>query len=227
MSLSHALLDLFFPPRCPICGRFTKSPPHTPCAKCQAAEFWIPEDRSVCYGAAFERCVCLGWYQGQLKESIRRFKFLHHPEYAKTYGPLLAQAVMKHLAGKFDCVTWMPVSPTTLKSRGYDQARLLAEATAESLHMPAVPLLVKTGYNVPQSSLTDGRMRSSNVSGVYTVPLPSEAAGQRVLLIDDILTTGSTLNEGARTLRASGVRSVSAAVVCRTPPRQSSPKASQ
>ena len=220
MSLSQALLNLLFPPRCPICGAFAKIPPDTPCPKCQAGSFWVPDEDAVCYGSAFERCVCLGWYRDQLKNSIRRFKFLNHPEYVRTYAPLLAHVISKHLPDAFDCITWMPVSPTTLKSRGYDQARLLAEAVAQILKIPAIPLLVKTGHNVPQSSLKDGRMRANNVSGVYVVPLPKEAAGRRVLLIDDILTTGSTLNEGARTLRAAGVRSVSAAVVGRTPPRR-------
>ena len=71
----------------------------------------------------------------------------------------------------------------------------------------------------PQSSLTQGRQRRANVAGVYTAPHPAQVAGQRILLLDDILTTGATLNEAARTLRQAGARQVVAAAFCRTPPK--------
>ena len=111
----------------------------------------------------------------------------------------------------------MPVSPDTLRKRGYDQAQLLAQEAAKALGKPVLPLLEKTGKNRPQSSLTHGRERFANVAGVYTVPQPAAAAGQRILLIDDILTTGATLNEAARTLRQAGAGQVVAAALCRTP----------
>ena len=67
------------------------------------------------------------------------------------------------------------------------------------------------------SALTDGRLRKSNVAGVYSVPRPHEVAGKKILVIDDILTTGATLEEAAQTLRAAGAAQVVAAAFCRTP----------
>ena len=122
-------------------------------------------------------------------------------------------------AGTYDLITWVPVSPKTLRRRGYDQAQLLAQETARALAAQAVPLLEKTRDTPPQSSLTQGRQRRANVAGVYTAPHPAQVAGQRVLLLDDILTTGATLNEAARTLRQAGARQVVAAAFCRTPPK--------
>ena len=95
--------------------------------------------------------------------------------------------------------------------------RLLAQEAAQVLGREAVPLLAKTGHNRPQSSLAHGEQRWKNVAGVYTVPHPEEVAGQRILLIDDILTTGATLNEAARTLRQAGAAQVVCATLCRTP----------
>ena len=132
---------------------------------------------------------------------------------------MLAQAVRTYLPGTYDLITWVPVSPETLRRRGYDQAQLLAQETARALAAQAVPLLEKTRDTPPQSSLTQGRQRRANVAGVYTAPHPAQVTGQRILLLDDILTTGATLNEAARTLRQAGARQVVAAAFCRTPPK--------
>ena len=118
-----------------------------------------------------------------------RFKFSDHPEYAKTFGPILAQTIRTYLPGTYDCISWMPVSRETLQKRGYDQAQLLAQEAAKTLGRQAVPLLVKMKSNVPQSSLRERRQRLENVAGVYSVPHPKRVAGQRVLLIDGILLT--------------------------------------
>lgn len=220
MSLLQALLDLFFPPRCPFCGKLLEQKGPWPCRKCAGAEFWITGPQALSTGEHYLRCASAGWYQDVLRSSVLKFKFSRHPEYAATYGPILARSVETYLPGSYDCITWMPVSPETLKKRGYDQAQCLAQATAEALGREAVPLLAKTGKNVPQSSLKDGRLRKGNVAGVYAIPDPSKVQGQRILLIDDILTTGSTLEEGARTLRAAGAVQVVAATLCRTPYQQ-------
>ena len=76
---------------------------------------------------------------------------------------------------------------------------------------------MKTKNTPAQSSLTEGRKRESNVAGVYKVPDPKLVKGQRVLVIDDIRTTGATLEEAARTLRKAGASQILAAAFCRTP----------
>jgi ComF family protein len=164
--------------------------------------------------------VSVGWYQDELKESVRRFKFRDRPAYAAAYGPLLAQAIQGHLKGEYDVLSWVPVSPDTLKRRGYDQARLLADEAGKVLRQQTVSTLEKTGKNAPQSSLTDGRDRWSNVSGVYSVAHPERVIGRRILLVDDILTTGATLEEAAWTLRKAGAARVVAATLCRTPNKE-------
>jgi ComF family protein len=217
MAIWDSILDILFPPRCKFCGALLDKSSLDPCRKCENADFWLTPAQAVAPGTEYSRCVCAVWYQEPLRTEISRFKFQNHPDHAKAYGPVLAKQIRFFLPGAYDCITWVPVSEGTLKKRGYDQARLLAEETAKALGTQAVPLLEKVRNNPAQSSLTDGRKRESNVAGVYAVPDPSLVKGQRVLVIDDIRTTGATLEEAARTLRKAGASQILAAAFCRTP----------
>lgn len=217
MSIASFFLDLIYPPKCKFCGASLERESWEPCPKCRKAPFWLEGAQGVFDGKYFARCVCAGWYQGALRDQVLAFKFSDRPQYARAYGPVLARQVRLFLPGTYDVITWVPVSRQTLKKRGYDQARLLAEETARALGREAVPLLEKARATPAQSSLESAARRRKNVKGVYAVPRPEQVTGQRVLLIDDILTTGSTLEEAARTLRATGAAQVVAAAFCRTP----------
>ena len=113
-----------------------------------------------------------------------------------------------------DCLTWVPLSRQRLRKRGYDQARLLAEEVASRSGIPCLRLVRKIRNNPAQSGTASAEARKKNVEGVYEASV--EAAGRRVLLIDDIVTTGATLNEAARALTAAGAAEVSALTLART-----------
>ena len=157
MALPQFLLNLLFPPRCPFCDRPVEAVVSAPCPHCLGSDVWLEGAQAVVTGEAFARCVCAGWYREPLRASLRRFKFSGRRDYAKAYGPVLAQAVRTYLPGTYDLITWVPVSPKTLRRRGYDQAQLLAQETARALAAQAVPLLEKTRDTPPQSSLTQGQ----------------------------------------------------------------------
>ena len=158
-------------------------------------------------------CVSPLWYQSEVRESFHRYKFKGVRGYAKVYGRLMAQCVRDHLAGKYDLITWVPLSPERRKARGYDQAMLLAELAALELGDVAAETLVKVRDTSAQSGLgKDDGARRANVLGAYRPTDPELIAGKRLLLIDDVVTTGSTLSECARTLLAAGA----ADVVCVT-----------
>ncbi len=216
MALLDHILDLLFPPKCSFCGALLERTSQDPCPKCPP-DLWLEGPQAVISGTSFARCACAAWYTGVLREEVKRFKFQNRPGHAKAYGPMLAKTIRFYLPGAYDLITWVPVSPKTLKTRGYDQARLLAEAAAKALGEQALPLLEKRKNNRPQSSLEGASQRWKNVKGVYAVPDPTLLAGKRVLVIDDILTTGATLEEAARTLRQAGAAQVVAAAFCKTP----------
>ncbi|WP_292919823.1 phosphoribosyltransferase family protein, partial [Oscillibacter sp. CAG:155] len=94
------------------------------------------------------------------------------------------------------------------RSRGYAQARLLAESACRLWGVRPEQLLRKTADNPAQSGLTEAAARRANVLGVYETPVPEKVQGRRVLLVDDICTTGATLAECARTLRDAGAADV-------------------
>ena len=212
MSLCSRLLDLLYPPRCPFCDHLlTRDEPFL-CARCQKELPWTMGEQGRRKGEFFSVCAAPLWYQGLVRESHHRYKFSGTRCYAKPYAKLMAQCVQDRLDGPFDTLTWVPLSKRRLRRRGYDQARLLAEELAAHLGMCAEPLLVKARDTKAQSTLSGASERRANVLGVYSLRPDVNVDEKRVLLVDDVTTTGATLAECARVLRTAGA----AEVVCVT-----------
>ena len=110
----------------------------------------------------------------------------------------------------------MPISDRRRRRRGYDQARLIAEAAARELGVPCVQTLRKVRDIPAQSGLRSASERRGNVKNVYCAAHPESVSGKRVLLIDDLITTGATLSEAAQTLRFAGASGVSCATLAAT-----------
>ena len=210
MGILAAITDLLFPPKCMFCRKILRGGDGAACKACEAE---LTGHDGVRTGTYFSRCVIPMAYEGKVRDAIIRFKFQDQPGYATEFGRILAKCIQNEFAGQYDLITWIPVSGQRLKKRGYDQAMLLAMAAALELGDVAVETLRKTAHNAAQSSLTDAAARKTNVQGAYTVPEPELIEGKRVLLIDDIITTGSTLDEASRTLLASGASEVLAAAL--------------
>lgn len=127
----------------------------------------------------------------------------------------MAKTVREQLKGKYDLITWVPLSERREKKRGYDQAMLLAMALAVELDDVAIETLRKTQDIPAQSGIDNKEKRQANVIGVYEVVDAELITGQKVLIIDDIITTGSTLSECARILRMAGADSVVCATIAK------------
>ena len=209
------LLDLLFPPKCVFCGRLLSSGERDFCARCQSELPWLEGAAAEQTGEFFSLCVSPLRYQDQVRDSIRRYKFKGRRGYHKAYGKLVAQCVHDHLAGRYDLISWVPLSDKRKKERGYDQAFLLASAAALELDDVAVETLRKGRHTDAQSGLDDDAARRANVLGADAVGDPERVAGKRVLLIDDVITTGSTMAECARALRTAGAKEVLCATLAR------------
>lgn len=207
-----AVLDLLFPPRCPFCDRLLKDREDGICRECQPRLPWTRPERDERHGEFVDRCISPLWYQGAVRDSFHRHKFDGCRDYAGVYAGLMAQCVGDRLAGEYDLLTYVPLSAKRRRQRGYDQVRLLAEGMAPALELPVTDTLEKTRHTAAQSGLTDDGARRANVLGAYRVRDPEAVRGRRVLLVDDVVTTGATLSECARVLRTAGA----AAVVCVT-----------
>ena len=218
MKLFSSFLDLLFPPKCPFCGRVLDVPGI--CDACQKAIPWTEGEEAVRRGPDGFRCAAPLRYEGLAKEGLHRFKFRKMPSAAGPIGELIAQCAAEHFSGEFDTVTWVPVSARRLRQRGYDQARLLAESACRLWDARPLPLLRKTVHNPAQSGLQESAQRRANVLGVYEPADPERISGRRILLVDDICTTGATLGECVRVLREAGAADVVCAAAALTPLRR-------
>jgi ComF family protein len=215
MGILSVILDLFFPPKCIFCGKILNKASDCYCDSCRDGLPFTKGSQIRQTGNFFDICVSPLRYEGDVRKSILRFKFKGAVSYADCYGKLMAACIRSNLAGKYDLITWVPLSAKRAKDRGYDQAMLLALAVALALDDVAVETLSKTQNIEAQSNIQDKEQRRTNVSGVYEVPDKELVAGKRILLIDDIVTTGSTLSECARTLLLAGAESVVCATLAR------------
>lgn len=206
MKLTDAFLDLLFPPKCPFCRRVLDAPGM--CPDCEKALPWTDEAHSLRELQGGLLCAAPLWYEGPVREAVRRFKFHGGVCAAGPLGELIAQAAAERLSGEFDTVAWVPVSAKRLRKRGYDQSRLLAERACRLWDVEPEALLRKIRDNPAQSSLERAGDRWKNTQGVYEAA--GSPAGKRILLIDDVCSTGSTLVSAAGVLFSAGA----AGVVC-------------
>lgn len=205
-SLGTAALDLLFPPRCPFCGRLSGGV----CPACTEALPWTGEADGLRKIGPSLLCAAPLRYDGLARTGLLRLKFQGRSAAARPIGALIARCAAERYGGMFDTVTWVPVSRRRRWNRGYDQAELLSRAACRLWDTAPRRLVEKVQDNPAQSGLTDPEARERNVSGVYRLRV--DVTGLRVLLIDDICTTGVTLRSCASVLTAGGA----AAVLCVT-----------
>lgn len=213
MRALERVLDLLFPPRCPFCVRVLDHP--GVCEACEKALPWTAERDSLWELPGALRCAAPLWYREAAREGLLRLKFQGAAGAADALGGLIAQCAAERLSGEFDTVTWAPVSRKRLRQRGYDQARLLAESACRRWGVKPERLLRKIRDNPAQSGLESADARRENVKDVYAAA--GDPAGKRVLLVDDICTTGSTLEACAGVLKAAGAARVLCLTAARTP----------
>lgn len=215
---SGRLLDLFFPRRCVFCGRLW--PEALPCPDCQRELPWLLGRAAESRAEFVELCASALCYQGAVRQSVLRLKFSRRRGYIRVLGPITAQCARDHLNGEFDLVSWVPLSARSLRARGFDQARLLAEHVAAAFEMEPVALLGKRDRVERQSAIQDPARRRANVLGAFSLLDGVEVRGRRILLVDDIFTTGATLSECARVLRTAGCAGVVAVTLARSARRR-------
>ena len=148
-----------------------------------------------------------------MRNSLLRYKFLRRPHYAAAYGRLLAMKLLEAGFDDFDVLTWVPISFRRRWKRGFDQVALIARAVARELDCKAVPTLKKIRHNKPQYTQADASRRRANVLGAYRVRNTALVAGKRILLLDDIITSGATVSECAKTLTIAGASEVCCAAM--------------
>lgn len=236
-SLPQRLLDLLFPPRCVHC----ETPGALLCVACRA-DIAAPVgprcehcdlplyarggtrcamcDRLVTQGqsSAIDRIVVASVYKGPLGSAIRALKFRRQRRLAAPLGGLLIDAARR--AGlAVDIIIPMPLHVGRRRERGYNQTSLLARPLARALDVPLrEDLLLRSRATQPQTRLTVSQ-RHVNVSGAFTLTAlaATALAGKRIALVDDVTTTGATLDAAAHALLAARPAAIYALAVARPP----------
>ena len=204
--IGERLLNLLFPPKCTLCGKLLEKQETDLCRCCRADS---PECAGTHKNFSFlDSWAAVWYYEGYIRESLLRYKFHRARHYAPVYGRMLAMRIQQEYPEGFDCLTWVPISRARRFKRGYDQVELLAQAVAQELGMEPIPTLRKIRNNKPQSGIVGQAKRRANVLGVYKVVSPQRVLGKRILLLDDIVTTGATAGECARVLLTAGAKEV-------------------
>ena len=206
MRLSDFVLNLLFPPKCLLCRRILADHELDLCHKCRIDG---PECTNYQKKLPFiDSWAAVWYYEDTARRSLLRYKFRGARSYANGYGRLLAMKLQEVHPEGFDVLTWVPVSRLRRFTRGYDQVELLAQAVSSELGMEPMPLLRKIRHNRPQSGIIGDAQRRANVLGVYRVENPELLQGKKVLLLDDIITTGATAGECARVLLTAGAKEI-------------------
>lgn len=214
-------LDILFPPRCLSCRAFlsrdeglcaacaTTIPVHRSffCGVCRAR---LPSPIARCHRAAL---FTLGAATDYDVEAVRRIIHETKFECVKSGAELLGHLVAHYLdlwaPIPADIIIPVPLSRRRLKERGFNQSEIIARVLASRTGIPQEMLaLTKTKNTVPQSSLRGNELREENIRGCFAVTENAIVRGKRVLLVDDVATSGATLTEAARTLTCAGAKKI-------------------
>ncbi len=200
------ILDLLFPRKCILCGKLLEREELDLCKVCrvEAPECTVSRQKLP----YLDSWVAVWYYEDSVRESLLRYKFHGLRAYAPGYGRLLAMKLQQEHPDGFDILTWVPVSRRRKLKRGFDQVELLAKYVGRELGRKPQKTLRKIRHNRPQSGIADRAHRQSNVLGAYRVVDPDSVAGKRILLLDDIVTSGATAGEAARLLLTAGAKEV-------------------
>ncbi len=168
---------------------------------------------------AFQRCIALYRYEGSARKLVTEFKFKAKFSAGKFLAEMLAEEINAHYAGiqTPDALLAIPLYYARLASRGYNQSLVLAQTIARLTHIPLmVGGLVKSHATPAQTSLSSAAARSRNLRSSFCVDWQIRAQlMESVVVVDDVMTTGATLNEVAKTLRRGGVKTVMCFCVAR------------
>ena len=200
------LLLLFFPPKCVLCQKLLGKEQTDLCPACRENAPEFPENKIKLSFLA--QWTGVWYYKDDVRLSLLRYKFSGRRHYARSYGKILAMKLRRMGWDDTDVLTWIPISARRKFVRGFDQSYLLARVVARELDRPLTAAVKKIRHTKPQSGMGDAAHRRANILGAYRVIDPQLVRGKRVLLLDDIITTGATASECARVLLTAGAKEV-------------------
>ena len=218
------LLNLFYPRLCLLCDAALVQSEELLCTHCQAAlpHTYLHEQRSevlfrkIRSTLPIEHVLAYLLYQkaGSTQKLLQLIKYKNYPELAyllgRHFGSRLSVSAM---AGAFDCIIPVPLHTSKQQQRGYNQSERFAEGLAVGLHLPvATDWIVRTTPSATQTRKSRLE-RWLNVAEIFVVPQPEKLKGKRILLVDDVVTTGATLEACGHVLLKAGCAELSVGAI--------------
>lgn len=230
------MLDILYPRHCIQCGSpspepmryicwdcFSDTPKVEPpfCTVCGDPVAGNIQHDYTCFACAretpaFDRARSAVRYEGAVGEALRSLKYNHSLWVVDDLVELLFSCVQAEYPGRtFDCVTAVPLYPPRRRERGFNQSALLGSALARRLKIPFRPGMLRRVHPTASQTGLTAPQRTANVCGAFRVGFFARPAGRRILLVDDVMTTGATVNACAGALKKGGAASVCAVTVAR------------
>ena len=201
------ILSLIYPPKCVFCGMVIDK--SDICAECEKTLPFTKGDSIYQKFPFVDKCISPLYYKDYVRRAVLRFKFAGCSCYSRRLGSIMSECAENNLdCGSIDMVSCIPLSRKRMHNRGYNQAELLAKEISKKVGVEYLPTLKKIRHNTAQSTIKDSKQRAANVIGAYRVIDAEEVKGKYILLVDDVVTTGSTVSECARILKKSGAKAV-------------------
>ena len=204
------ILDLIYPPVCGLCGKINSK---SLCKKCEIklnnqAVFEI-DNYSQNLNKYFDEHLYMFMYDGLIRSLILKYKFNDKPYLYKTFIKyLLNNEKFVEILKNYDIIVAVPLSKERKKQRGYNQSNLIAVEISKKLQIKLCNNSLKKVQNTVKQSTLNKQERKQNIQGAYMLKNAKNLYKKNVLIIDDIYTTGSTVNECSKELSKAGTKKI-------------------
>lgn len=239
IKAKEIVLDILFPPICLNCRKTLTNKKEDCCWKekivcnqcldsvkintsffCPICRARLPENKKIChYNARYFLAAAGNYDDPTLQNLIHYFKYKHFQKLAS----VLANLMISHLNilnSKFyilnSIIIPIPLHPNRKRQRGFNQAQLLAETIACHFKLPLINELKRIKDNKPQAKTKNFEERERNILNCFEIKNPEMIQGKNIILIDDVFTSGATINEAAKILKENGAKKIIALVLAKT-----------
>ncbi|MFA5098782.1 MAG: ComF family protein [Candidatus Paceibacterota bacterium] len=225
-------LDIIFPRICigcekrlndktdPVCNACLESIKINSAFFCPICKGRLPDVEKTCHpGSRFILASAGNYDDPVLQKIIKSFKYQGIENLAPVLGKLIIKYV-KNCESKIPQlsnyqITFIPLHKSRERQRGFNQAELIAKSIAEYFNLPLIKTIKRSKKTEPQAKMKNKEKRLKNISGCFSIPNPDSVKNKNVILIDDVFTTGDTINEAVKILKENGVKKIIALVAAK------------